>query len=131
MASINEMYLSDKKYLGTKNIPFNHQPEFDILDIQCYGYNQRIMMENLQEKNRLFVQLLRQEKSLRKNVTCKNVEVSLSTISDWVYLNKLNHIYAKWSVIEDLSLKTYQPISLQNIAAAKSIIKWFIYFIVQ
>lgn len=122
MAIYKELYLNDKKCWESKRIPLNHQPEFDILDNQCYGYNQRIWIENLNTKNRLFVQLQRQEKSSRRNVICRNVQVSFSSRNDWVYPNRLATI-AKWSVIEDLSKNTYQPISLQHIAAATSIKK--------
>lgn len=54
----------------------------------------------------------------------ERVELLFNTIADWVYRNKLNHVYASWPVIKDLSKNNYyEPISLQNIAAAGSINK--------
>lgn len=132
MASLKKLYLIDKKkYLKSKEDPFDHfyQPEFDILDTYCYGINRRIMIEDLVEKNRLFVHLQRQTNSYsnKKFVICKHVNISFNTRSTWIYCNSQvdpdmhDHAYEKWAVIKDLSQKTYQPMSLQNIAAAKSI----------
>lgn len=39
------------------------------------------------------------------------------------FVKKLNHVYASWPVIKNLSENKYEPISLQNIAAAASINK--------
>lgn len=119
-ASIQELYSNDVKFLKSKKIPLNHRPEFDILDVHCYGYNQRITMEHLNEKDRLFIQLQRLANC--KNVICRSIEVSFATKVDWICCKKRSYTFAQLAVFEDLSKKkTYQPLCLQNIAAAPSI----------
>lgn len=117
MESIKKMYLSDKKELESKEIYNNyHRDEFDILD-RCYGYNQRLLMENLSEKYRLYMNLQRQTKP----VICANINVSFNTIVDWIDCRKPDHLFATLCAIENLSVHQRVPMSLLNIAAAASV----------
>lgn len=108
MASIKELYSNDKIILKSKEIPLKHQPEFDILDFHCYGYNERITMEDLKGKNRLFLRL--QREACGRNVFCKNINVAFNIKCYWICKKKL-YIYAKWSKITDLSKKSSANIS--------------------
>lgn len=125
MAHIKELFSNDKIFLESKKIPYKHQPEFDLLDSHCYGFNQRINMENLDQKNNLFRQLQRQARG--QSVFCKNIKVAFNIKCDWISRKTACYMYTKWTKITDLSKNKHQPISLQNIAAAASI-KKLIYF---
>lgn len=109
-----------KKLFRGKTKHFRHLPEFDILDVQCYGLNQRITMENSQDKNRMFIHL--QHLSRANSVICDRVNLLFNTITDWVYCNRVNHVYG-WTLLRDLSKNIYEPYRLQNIAAAAGINK--------
>lgn len=121
MDNIEKLYLLDKKQLESKEIYESyHRPEFDILDC-CYGYNQRLLMENLKEKNRLFVYLQRWIQSKRKEMICKIIDVSFNITSDWIDCTKPDHLYAKLCTIEDLSVHQRVPMSLLDITAAAAV----------
>lgn len=115
---IKTLFLIDKKKLETKTTDFYHQLEFDVLDTNCYGLNQRITLQNDREKYVLFLQLQRQN----REVICRNIGLSCSIKSDWVRCNKEpQYIYAKWPEIKILSNQIYQPLTLLNIVAAATI----------
>lgn len=123
MENIKEMYLFDKQETESnkKKIYIDyHRPEFDILD-NCYNYNQRLLMEDLPEKNRLYLNLQRQINSIRKNVVCAHIGISFTTIIDWIDCRASDRPFAKLCAIENVSVHRYEPLSLQNIAAAASV----------
>lgn len=119
---IRKMYLEDKKY-GQAIVSRFHQAEFDILDRFCYGRNQRILTGCPKEKQRLFTYLQRLV-CLRggNDIVCSHIDMSFNINScGWISTKEKNFLYAKQSVINNLTENIYQPMSLQSFAAAASV----------
>lgn len=70
---IRKMYWEDKKY-EQPIVSYNHQTELDVLDRICYGRNQRILMENTMEKQRIFRHLKRLVCSRGNNFVCRKID---------------------------------------------------------
>lgn len=118
---IRKMYWEDKKY-EQPIVSYNHQTKLDVLDRICYGRNQRILMENTMEKQRIFRQLKRLVCSRGNNFVCRKIDISFNiNCGGWINTKKRNFLYSMQPVITNLSENIYQPIALQNIAAAGSV----------